>query len=54
MVTINVSTDKVKSELELGSNLSVTKLVDCLLEYAGKARASDIHIDPGTFIDVTR
>jgi len=37
---------KVEVELERGEELSVTNLVNCLVEHATSIRASDIHIDP--------
>ena len=38
--------NQVEQELEKGANLSVIKLVDCLIARAYAAGASDIHLDP--------
>lgn len=39
--------EKVAAELGRGSDLSISRLVDSLIECAEQARASDVHIDPG-------
>jgi type II secretory ATPase GspE/PulE/Tfp pilus assembly ATPase PilB-like protein len=36
----------IAAELEKGAGVSIIALVDCLIEEAHRARASDIHIDP--------
>lgn len=41
-----ISQAKVQDELQKGEDLSIVNLVDSLIEYAFKSRASDIHIDP--------
>jgi len=38
--------EKVEEELARGAQISIVKLIDCLIEYAHTSGASDIHIDP--------
>jgi len=38
--------NKVEEEIKKGSEISIIKLVDYLIDYAYSARVSDIHIDP--------
>lgn len=46
LIPVDACATAVADELAKGSNLSIIKLVDCLIAHAHAVRASDIHIDP--------
>ncbi len=45
-LSVDVCATQVEQELAKGANLSIIRLVDCLVTRAYAARASDIHLDP--------